>query len=287
MLNVGEIKARLAELGQGPAQWWGQNFLIAEGVQRQIIKAATNGGILPQVLEIGPGLGVLTADLLTATAALDGQVVAVERDPVLAAALPAGLHHPKNLKVVPADVVKFNVDAWFKDGEYDLVTNLPFQVSNFVLWRYLTELPRPRRLTIMLQKEVADRLLAKPGGKTRAPLSVLAELYTDGKVICQVPSTAFWPAPKVTATVVQLTIKKPIEGEDYTLYRLVKAGFQNRRKTLENNLAAVAGGKDGARDLLKRSNIDPAARAESLSLAEWQVCSSNCNLSSAITEAKK
>jgi len=284
MLNPGQIKARLAELGQGPAQWWGQNFLIAEGVQKKIIQAATADGILPQVLEIGPGLGVLTSDLLAATAELGGQVVAVERDPVLAAALAAGLRHPKNLKVVPADVVKFNADAWFKDGQYDLVTNLPFQVSNFVLWRYLTELPRPRRLTIMLQKEVADRLLAKPGGKTRAPLSVLTELYADGRVICQVPSSAFWPAPKVTATVVQLTINKPIEPDDYALYKLVKAGFQNRRKTLENNLTAVAGSKEAARDLLVRSKIDPSARAESLSLSDWQRCSSNCNVTSAITE---
>lgn len=277
------IKARLTELGQGPARWWGQNFLIAPGIQKKIIAAALDGGILPQVLEIGPGLGVLTGDLLAGAE----QVVAVERDPVLAGALPSGLGHPKNLKVVPTDIVRFEPQGWFKEGEYDLVTNLPFQVSNFVLWRYLTEPPRPRRLTIMLQKEVAERLLARPGTKARAPLSVLAELYADGKVICQVPSSAFWPSPRVTATVVQLTIKKPIEPADQALYRLVKTGFQNRRKTLENNLAALCGGKEGARDLLTRSGVAPTARAESLSLRDWQVCSSNCNLSSAITETEQ
>lgn len=274
MLNPTSIKARLAEINATPAHHWGQNFLISVPVLDKILRAALAEPAPSRILEIGPGLGVLTEPLLEHLREVPEEqepiLVAVERDPSLAGAIERWMHHPRALKVVPRDIVRFNPEEWFQEGEYDLISNLPFQVSNFVLYRYLTQAPRPRRIVIMLQREVAERLLAKAGGRERAPLSVMAEHYTDRRLIAKVPSGSFWPAPKVEASVVELVVKRPLTAGDRHLWQVVKQGFQNRRKTLENNLAGLVGGKPEAREWLERVEIDPRRRAEDLSLEEWQ-----------------
>ncbi len=227
------------------------------------------------VLEIGPGLGVLTAALARSA----GRVVAVEIDPGMRAVLADVLAGFSNVAVVPADILAvepadvlgFEADAAGRRPGYKVVANLPYHITSAVLRHILEARVTPERAVVMVQKEVADRIMAGPGDMSI--LAVAVQLYARPSRVGIVPAGAFHPAPKVDSAVLRLDVHPvpPVEIDDVdAFFRVVRAGFGQKRKQLRNSLAGglgiAAAAADGA---LRRAGIDPARRAETLSLDEW------------------
>jgi 16S rRNA (adenine1518-N6/adenine1519-N6)-dimethyltransferase len=222
-----------------------------------------------EVLEVGPGLGVLTAELVRRAR----RVVAVELDRQLAAALPALLGGPANLEVVQADALAVEPAALFA-GNYKLVANLPYHITSPALRHLLgTGPPFPARLVVMLQSEVADRLTAKPGQLSALGVTIQAQAAV--RLVRRVPAAAFYPRPNVESTVLLLEplpdAERPV-GRDKLgeFVRLVQAGFKQPRKQLGNSLAeGLQLDKASALDLLGRAGIDPSRRPQELTIREW------------------
>jgi len=255
-----------------PAPNKGQNFLINERIYDDIIKAAD---LKPDdiVLEIGPGLGFLTAKL----AAKARQVIAVELDNQLAGYLQTGIDALgiTNVAIINEDILRFNLEAYFKEKgwplKYKIVANLPYNISAIFLRRFLTAAGKPEMLVLMLQKEVAERIAAVPPAMSVLTISV--QYYTEPKIIRAVKAGNFWPEPKVDSAVIRLDLKTrifdaPIEKN---FFRLVKIGFSAKRKMLKNNL--VAGLRTEPKiveEILPKIGIKASARAEDLFLEDWQ-----------------
>jgi 16S rRNA (adenine1518-N6/adenine1519-N6)-dimethyltransferase len=217
------------------------------------------------VLEIGPGLGILTRVLL----ARAGRVVAVELDPQLARHLPR-LAPGERLEVVHGDALRFEPAAHFRDG-YKLAANLPYQVTSPVLSRYLVEVRRPNVLVVMVQREVAERIAA-PGGRA-SYLSILVQSVADVRLVRQVSPGAFYPRPKVASSVLLIRPRdQPVVPErclaEYL--ELVRAGFTQPRKTLANSLAQGLGLPRAAVEArLAAAGLDPALRPQHLATSDW------------------
>lgn len=217
------------------------------------------------VLEIGPGLGPLTVEL-TARAK---QVIALELDEKLARELPARVPAP-NLHVIHTDVLRFDLSQLPPD--YKVVANVPYYITSLIV-RFLLESPTPpAKAVLLVQKEVAERLAAKPGDMS--VLAVSAQLYADVRLGTVVTADKFDPPPKVDSQVVIFNRRaEPLFPglDDKKFFRVVKAGFGEKRKTLRNSLSGgLAMEKDNVEALLKKAGIDPSARAEVLSLEQWR-----------------
>jgi len=248
-----------------PKKCFGQNFLRDRHVVDQIVAAAE---LHPgdRVLEIGPGLGVLTDRMLP----LVSEVVVIEVDRDLAAAMrdrPA-----ENLTVHEGDVLSLNWQSVLSAPPYKLVANLPYNISSQILFRILEHRQRLCRLILMFQKEVGDRLAARPGTKDYGILSVFCQLWFDIRRVVLVPPGAFFPPPKVTSVVLSFDpLPQPrveVDDEDY-FRRVVKGAFAQRRKTLRNSLVGSGFDAKAVDAALNRAAIDPARRGETLSLAEF------------------
>jgi 16S rRNA (adenine1518-N6/adenine1519-N6)-dimethyltransferase len=248
-----------------PKKCFGQNFLRDRQVVDQIIAAAD---LQPadRVLEIGPGLGVLTDRMLP----LVCEVVAMEVDRDLAAALrdrPA-----ENLTVHEGDVLNLNWESLLPFPPYKLVANLPYNISSQILFRILDHRQRLGRLILMFQKEVGDRLAAVPGTKDYGILSVFCQLWFDIRRVTLVPPGAFYPPPKVTSVVLSfeplLHPRVEIDDEDF-FRRVVKGAFAQRRKTLRNSLIGAGFEAVAVDRALGSTDIDPVRRGETLSLADF------------------
>lgn len=246
-----------------PKKRFGQNFLRDLSVVERILTAAD---LSPddRVLEIGPGLGVLTERLL----ARAGEVQVMEVDRDLAERLRG---RPEiHLRVLEGDCLEMDWPALLPEPPYTLVANLPYNISSQVVFKILDHRDLFRRLVLMFQKEVADRLAASPGGKDYGILSVFCHLWFDVRRVATVPPGAFFPPPKVTSAVLAFDpLPAPrVAVEDEALFRrVVKGAFGQRRKTLRNALAA-AGFADVESALLD-AGIDPVRRGETLSLEEF------------------
>lgn len=241
----------------------GQHWLKDEAALDAMIRAAEVG---PQdtVLEIGPGPGALTAKL-TQTA---GQVIAVEFDEALANALPKRVP-ANNLHVVRQDILHF--DLTNLPPGYKVAANIPYYLTSNLL-RVLCESPNPPAMAALLvQKEVAERVCAQPGSMSL--LSVSVQFYCQAKLGEVVPAELFTPPPKVDSQILKLTRRQTplFPGADTkTYFRIVKAGFSQRRKTLLNSLGAgLHLGRDEIQALLEKADVSPAARAQTLSLQDW------------------
>jgi 16S rRNA (adenine1518-N6/adenine1519-N6)-dimethyltransferase len=220
------------------------------------------------VIEVGPGRGSLTRRLVQHA----GQVIAVEMDPGLAAALPDQLGNPPNLAVLQADAR--TVDIGFLLGDhtsYKVVSNLPYYAANPIIRRFLEVGPRPSLMVVMVQREVSQNMLAKPGNM--GILSVAVQFYAIPKLVCQVPPKAFRPPPQVSSSVVRLDVRRsPAVAVDDTaaFFEVVRAGFSAPRKQLRNSLSQglnVTGSQISR--LLDSLNLDGRRRAETLTLEEW------------------
>ena len=245
---------------------FGQHFLEKAWVDKLIASLAASPD--DTFLEIGPGRGALTKPL----APLVGAMIAVEIDRDLAAALPGEL--PPNVRVVPGDFLDVDLDDLLRGAPAPLrvVGNLPYNVSSPILFKLLKGADDGRRFhdaTLMLQKEVADRLVAAPGGRDYGVLAIQVALLADVERVLTLPPGAFRPPPKVTSAVVRLRFHPPaVDVGDRQLFEHVVRGiFRQRRKTVANALRSLAGalGRD-APDVLRSANIDPRRRPETLSL---------------------
>jgi 16S rRNA (adenine1518-N6/adenine1519-N6)-dimethyltransferase len=239
----------------------GQNFLVDQTFVRRILDAF-GAGQQDVVLEIGPGRGALTEGLVKSA----GKVIVIEFDNQLAHRLRERFSDVDTFAVIEEDVLAIDFRAVAPNAKLRLISNLPYNISTAVLQKLFDYREVFADCVLMFQREVAERITAKPGTKDRGYLSVLTEAYFDVARLLDVPPAAFLPQPKVWSSVVQLiptrtTVERPVE-----FGKLVAAGFAQKRKTIANNLKNVSPSYMTA---LEESKIDPGRRAETLTLKEW------------------
>ena len=245
-----------------------QHVLVDQSVLEQIFRES-EAGPEDTIVEVGPGRGVLTRGLVRRAK----RVIAVEMDPHLAASLPETLDNPPNLRVINADAREVDLTQVLQDEvRYKLVANLPYYAANPIIRRFLeSEQHRPFLMMVMVQREVAERMVAE-GGRMSL-LAVGIQLYGIPRIICEVPPRAFAPPPKVTSAVVRIDPRphSSVPVEDVAeFFNMVRAGFSAPRKQLRNSLSLGLGvsAQESGR-LLEVAGLDPAQRAETLSLEEW------------------
>ena len=270
-------RAQLRQWNIQPAKKLGQHFLVDEGALRKIVTAAEVDGETV-VLEIGAGLGALTCHL----AQQAKRVVAVELDERLMPPLREALAGVDNVALVRADVLEVDVPSLVAGGPeaglgqcppYVVVGNLPYYITSAVLRHVLESNPRPDRLVVTVQREVAERIVASPGQMSM--LSVSVQFFGEPRIQFRIKPGAFYPSPAVESAVIRVDLRPPseVDAEDSsTLFRVARAGFSQRRKQLRNALAAglqLSGSEVTAR--LGAVGVDATRRAQSLSLDEWRL----------------
>lgn len=274
-ISPDEIKRIAKKYGFVFKKGLGQNFLSSEEVLEEIAIAAEIDG--RGVIEIGPGFGVLTNEL----AKRAKKVVALELDENLIPILADTLSEYDNVKVINRDVLKTDIKALI-DEEFDgesvsVAANLPYYITTPIITGLIDAKLPLNNLVVMVQKEVADRLCAKPGGKDYGAISVLCQYHAEVELVCNVAAELFVPPPNVDSAVVKMKFRNTpaVTPKDETMFfRTVKAAFSQRRKTLLNCLTAnFSKSKDELTEILESAGIDPRRRGETLTLAEF------CNLS--------
>jgi len=291
LLGAGDIRGIADRLGVRPTKKLGQNFVVEHGTVRRIaaLAAPETGDV---VLEVGPGLGSLTLALLERVAAVNARLIAVEIDPVLAGELPRTVadRAPKaagRLDVVEADALHVVPPGTGGGGGVELpgmptvlAANLPYNVAVPVVLTVLAAFPALKRGVVMVQAEVADRMCAGPGSRVYGVPSAKLAWYAEVKPAGTVPRSVFWPMPNVDSKLVAFTRRPPPDdgagaaGADETARRtetfaVIDAAFGQRRKTLRAALAGWAGSPAAAETVLRAAGVDPGARGEALSVAEF------------------
>jgi len=255
----------------------GQNFLIDGNIVRKICEEADITKE-DEVLEVGPGIGTLTEELSLRA----GKVVAVELDKNLLPILSDTLKVYENIEIVNGDILKLDLKSFLKEKftskKVKVVANLPYYITTPIIIKFLEEELNLDSIIVMVQKEVAERMKAKPGIKDYGAFSVFVQYYTEPKIILDVPKTVFMPKPNVDSAVILLKVRKErIDLKNRELFfKLVKAAFGKRRKTLLNSLSSSDLGleKDQIRGILEKCNIDPNLRAENLTIEDFAKVSS-------------
>ena len=268
-------RAILAAHGVMPKKSLGQNFLVDRRVLERIVAAAELDRETA-VLEIGPGVGALTEFLARAA----GKVVAVELDRRLLPVLAETLAPYPHVHVVHGDFLELDLPAFFAEHfagwtKRAVVANLPYYVTTPILFKLIEARDEVPLCVLMVQKEVAARLAAQPGTKDYGALTIAVQFYAEVDYVMTVPKHAFVPRPQVDSAVVRIRRRPaPLAAvpDERLFFRVVRAAFSQRRKTILNNLAhnlEEGGSRAAARALLEASGIDPARRAETLSIAEF------------------
>lgn len=244
----------------------GQNFLINKGIVAGIVEAAqlTPGD---HVLEIGPGIGTLTQGLAESGAS----VTAVELDRRLIEILGKTLEGYHNVQVIHGDILRLDISREIGAEKYKVVANLPYYITTPIIMRLLEERLPIDLLVTMVQKEVAERMVARPGGKDYGALSVAVQYYTEPEIMFPVPASSFIPPPAVESAVIRCTVRSqpPVQVNEKIFFRVVKAAFSQRRKTLANALKTTGLPKEEVAGVLERAGIDGLRRGEQLSLQEF------------------
>ena len=262
LTNLKDLKAAMQLSGVSAKKSLGQNFLVDREALELIVQTADISSV-GTVLEIGPGLGTLTHEL-TARA---GKVIAIEADAELAELLKK--RDDQNLEVVAADALQFELSSL--PAGYKVVANLPYYITSALL-RFLLEADnKPASITVLVQKEVAERIVAKPGQMSVLACSV--QYYGEPSIAGIVPASSFHPAPKVDSAILQIRVlPEPVFAADTKqLFRLIKAGFGEKRKMLRNSLAGgLAISSEQSITLIANAGLKPTARAQELSMGEWR-----------------
>jgi len=279
MLSETEIKKILKEKDLKVLKSLGQNFLIDEKVLAEIIQASElNKNDL--VLEIGPGLRTLTNELIKKC----GTVVAVEKDKKMAELI-SKKNEPKAtfanaargsfLKIINGDILKINLNEiihkYSKNKKYKLISNIPYYITSPVIKLFLENNIQPELIVLLVQKEVAERICAKPGKLSVLALSV--QIYGKPEIINYVDKASFYPKPKVDSAILKIkNIKKEFPDEYYRkLFKIIKIGFSSKRKKLSNNLSVgLHIDKRKSESILQKAEINLNSRAQELSLEEWK-----------------
>ncbi|MBC8029665.1 MAG: 16S rRNA (adenine(1518)-N(6)/adenine(1519)-N(6))-dimethyltransferase RsmA [Pyrinomonadaceae bacterium] len=258
-----------------PSKRFGQNFLTDRRVIQRIVEALDPTGD-ETILEIGPGRGALTAPLLEKA----GRLVAIEFDRNLIPLLIDTFSHKKNFTLVEGDALVTDVcTAIHPAKRARLVANLPYNIGTAILQRLIEQRQCVSEMVLMLQKEVGERITAGPGSAERGYLSVFVQAYCETEKLFDVAPHAFRPAPKVWSSVLRLKLRERVAAEvrdEKLLWKIVSAGFAQRRKTILNNLRnapsplqEVVKSHGGASVVLCQSEVDLQRRAETLTLSEW------------------
>ncbi|MBQ7959727.1 MAG: 16S rRNA (adenine(1518)-N(6)/adenine(1519)-N(6))-dimethyltransferase RsmA [Clostridia bacterium] len=274
LYNPSELRQVIEMHGFSFSKSLGQNFLIDHGVLSDIVEGS---GVDKSscALEIGPGAGVLTREL----AAASKSVVAVEIDKSLMPLLDYTLGEFRNITVVNEDVLKVDLKALIKenfgDAPVHVVANLPYYITTPIIMKFLEEEIPVKSLTVMVQKEVADRMAAPPGGKDYGALSAAVQFYTVPRIITKAEPHCFMPQPKVASVVIRLEVQdKPtvnVENKE-KMFAIIKSAFGQRRKTLLNALSKspyINIGKDSIKSALAEMGLDENIRGEKLSLEQF------------------
>lgn len=269
LLGPAEIRALADRLGVRPTKSLGQNFVHDGGTVRKIVRqSGVEAG--ERVVEVGPGLGSLTLGLLE----IGADVLAVEIDPTLAGALPATVaaHQPgatERFEVLTADALR--VESLPGPPPSALVANLPYNVAVPVLLTFLERFGSLRRVLVMVQAEVADRLAAPPGSRTYGIPSVKVAWYASARRTSTIGRTVFWPEPNVDSALVELVRREPpsTTASRAQVFAVVDAAFAQRRKMLRSALAGLAGSSAQAQAALEAAGVDPQARGERLDVADF------------------
>ena len=259
------IKNLFSEHGAKPNKRLGQNFLIDKNILRKIIESAD---IKPTdtIIEVGPGIGTLTQAL----AEKSGRVIAVEKDEKMIKILKETLKDYKNVEIIHGDILK---TTKLQISNYKVVANIPYYLTSPLIRKFL-ERPNgypesPESMVLMLQKEVAQIICAKP--PNMSILAVSAQFYANAKIISYVSKNCFLPAPKVDSAVIKIIPHNKYNMPADLFFKIVKAGFSHPRKQLLNNLAAgLKLDKIKIGTLLSENNIKPTQRAETLSVDDWK-----------------
>ncbi|MDO8567479.1 MAG: 16S rRNA (adenine(1518)-N(6)/adenine(1519)-N(6))-dimethyltransferase RsmA [Dehalococcoidales bacterium] len=264
-----QTRKLLRQSGLKARKGLGQHFLISEKVLHNIIAAAE---LSPNdtVIEVGPGLGVLTRELATHA----GRVIAIELDDNLAAKLREKLADFKNVTIINDNVLNIDPQALLREhglNSYKVVANLPYYITSPVLRHFLEAPLKPNIMVVMVQKEVARVITAEPG--QRSVLSIAVQYYGNPKIAGYVPASAFHPAPKVDSAILRIDLypKPTVDVTDTaSFFEVVRAGFAAPRKQIANSLAqGLDIPKEASLNILEKAGIDPQRRAETLTLEEW------------------
>lgn len=282
------IKEIRAKTGFKFSKSLGQNFLTDKNIIDTIVESSFIGE-KDLVIEIGPGIGVITAEI----SQLAKKVIAIEIDKKLIPILERTLEDYNNIEVINKDILKTDLvelirEEREKDPEIEnvrIIGNLPYYITTPIIMKILEDRAEVKSITIMMQKEVADRICAKEGTKARGALSVAVQYYCEVSKTCSVPKEVFMPIPKVDSTVLRLDLleERPVDLENEKFFfKCVRAGFGQRRKTLSNSMSTLDDyEKEEIVEGLKAVGIDPQRRAETLSIDEF------ANISNKLWQIKK
>ncbi len=252
----------------------GQNFLINEEIINQIIeKADVNKN--DTIIEIGPGLGSLTAKLLENA----NKVIAIELDSNMSNILKERFCLYDNFELIENDVLKVNLNEIIEKYEsVKVVANLPYYITTPIIMKLLEERLKLKSITVMVQKEVGERFCAVPNSKEYGAITISINYYTKPEIIIDVPKENFEPMPEVDSCVIKLDVRNvpPVElKNEKDFFNLIKAGFSQRRKTINNSLASMGISKEKIKNVLEKLGIDSKLRAENLTMEQFADISNN------------
>ncbi|MDU5081351.1 16S rRNA (adenine(1518)-N(6)/adenine(1519)-N(6))-dimethyltransferase [Tissierella sp. P1] len=265
------VKEILERYGFKFSKSLGQNFLIDGNIVRKIVD---EGDITSEdyIIEIGPGMGTLTEEL----ALRAKKVVAIEIDDTLLPILDETLGKYDNVEVIHGDVLKIDIEKLIEEnlsgGPVKVVANLPYYVTTPIIAKLIEDNLNLESIIVMVQKEVAERMEAGPGGKEYGSLSVFVNFYSKPEIVVKVPKTVFMPQPKIDSAVIKLEIKKELPDVDKDkFFKIVKAAFSKRRKTILNSLSTYGFNieKETIKEALEKLNINVDTRAENLSVEDF------------------